>query len=168
MTAIFISHSSGDNSAALNMKAWLEQEGHTSLFLDFDPEAGIRAGGDWEETIYYKLRQCQAVIALLTPSWLGSKWCFAELVQAREKGKAIFPVKVQPCDTHGIFSDVQSIDLTEKPEEGYRRLALGLRERGLDPLDVFDWDPETSRHTRACLRFKRKTRPSSSGAARRS
>jgi hypothetical protein len=50
MTAIFISHSSADNSAASEMKAWLEQQGHTSLFLDFDPEVGIRAGGDWEET----------------------------------------------------------------------------------------------------------------------
>ena len=41
MTAIFISHSSADNNAASEMKAWLEQQGHTSLFLDFDPEAGI-------------------------------------------------------------------------------------------------------------------------------
>ena len=62
-------------------------------------------------------------------------------MQAREKGKAIFPVKVQPCDT-SVFSDIQHIDLTEKSEEGYRRLAIGLRERGLDPLDVFDWDPK--------------------------
>jgi hypothetical protein len=52
MTAIFISHSSADNDAALEMKARLEQKGHTSLFLDFDPEAGIRAGGDWEETLH--------------------------------------------------------------------------------------------------------------------
>jgi len=140
MTAIFISHSSADNSAASDMKAWLEQQGHTSLFLDFDPEAGIRAGSDWEETLYYRLRQCQAVVALLTPSWLASKWCFAELVQAREKGKAIFPVRVQPCDTT-VFGDVQQIDLTAKADEGYRRLAIGLRERGLDPLDVFVWDP---------------------------
>ena len=81
------------------------------------------------------------MVALLTPSWLASKWCFAELVQAREKGKAIFPVKVQPCDT-SVFGDVQHIDLTAKLDEGYRRLAIGLRERGLDPRDVFDWDPK--------------------------
>ena len=82
------------------------------------------------------------MVALLTPSWLASKWCFAELVQAREKGKAIFPVKVQPCDAGGVFSDVQHIDLTAKPDEGYHRLAIGLRERGLDPLNVFDWHPK--------------------------
>jgi len=38
MTAIFISHSSADNAAAAEMKAWLEAHGHTLLFLDFDPE----------------------------------------------------------------------------------------------------------------------------------
>ena len=142
MTAIFISHSSADNAAAAEMKAWLEAQGHTSLFLDFDPEAGIKGGSGWEQTLYQQLRQCQAVIALLTPSWLASKWCFAELVQARERGKAIFPVKVQPCEAGGVFSDIQAIDLTAEPEEGYRRLRIGLLERGLDPQDVFDWDPK--------------------------
>jgi hypothetical protein len=142
MTAIFISHSSADNLAAAEMKRWLEAQGHTSLFLDFDPEAGIKGGSGWEQTLYQQLRQCQAVIALLTPHWLASKWCFAELVQARERGKVIFPVKVQPCEAGGVFSDIQHIDLTAQPEEGYHRLKIGLLERGLDPLDVFVWDPK--------------------------
>ncbi|HJY83748.1 MAG TPA: toll/interleukin-1 receptor domain-containing protein, partial [Candidatus Binatia bacterium] len=68
MTAIFISHSSVDNAAAAEMKAWLEAQGHTSLFLDFDPEVGIKGGTAWEQTLYQQLRQCQAMIALLTPS----------------------------------------------------------------------------------------------------
>jgi hypothetical protein len=142
MTAIFISHSSADNAAAAEMKAWLEAQGHTSLFLDFDPEAGIKGGSGWEQTLYRQLRQCQAVIALLSPNWLASKWCFPELVLARERGKAIFPVKVQPCEAGGVFGDIQHIDLTAEPEEGYRRLKIGLLERGLDPQDVFDWDPK--------------------------
>src|SRR6476661_1660731 len=142
MTAIFISHSSADRVAAEDMKRWLDAQGHTSLFLDFDVDSGIKAGSDWEQTLYQKLRQCQAVIALLTPDWIASKWCFAELVQAREGGKAIFLVKVKPCETRGIFADIQHIDLTAQPEEGYRRLKAGLLERGLDPLDVFDWDPK--------------------------
>ena len=127
------------------MKAWLQAQGHSSLFLDFDPEGGIRAGSDWEQTLYRKLRQCQAVIALITPSWLGSKWCFAEIVQAREKGKAIFPVRVAPCDPGGLLADLQHIDLTNNAENGYRRLALGLKERGLDPSRIFPWDPEARR-----------------------
>jgi WD40 repeat protein len=141
MTAIFISHSSADRVAAEDMKRWLEAQGHTSLFLDFDAETGIAGGSDWEQTLYQNLRQCQAVIALLTPGWIASKWCFAELVQARERGKAIFLIKVQPCEARGIFGDIQHIDLTTEPEDGYRRLKAGLLERGLDPLDVFNPDP---------------------------
>jgi conflict system STAND superfamily ATPase/TIR domain-containing protein len=82
------------------------------------------------------------VIELLSPNWLASKWCFPELVLARERGKAIFPVKVQPCEAGGVFGDIQHIDLTAEPEEGYRRLKIGLLERGFDPQDVFDWDPK--------------------------
>jgi hypothetical protein len=107
MTAIFISHSSVDNAEAEKMKTWLKQQGHQSLFLDFDPEEGIRAGGDWEQILYRRLRQCQAVIILLTPGWLASKWCFAEMVQAREKGKAIFPVKVKKCDADGVLAQIR-------------------------------------------------------------
>ena len=141
MTAIFISHSSADNAAADKMKAWLESKGHTSLFLDFDPEAGIKASSDWEQMLQQKLRQCQAVIALLTPHWLASKGCFVELAQARAGGKAIFPVKIQDCQAGGVFSDIQPIDLTTQPEEGYRRLEIGLKNCGLDPLNVFAWNP---------------------------
>jgi WD40 repeat protein len=102
-------------------------------------------GSDWEQTLYRKLRRCQAVIALITPSWLGSKWCFAEIVQAREKGKAIFPVRVAPCDPGGLLADLQHIDLTTDANDGYRRLALGLKDRGLDPSRIFPWDPEAGR-----------------------
>lgn len=67
MTAIFVSHSSADRVSAEDMKRWLDAQGHTSSFLDFDVESGIKGGGDWEQTLYRKLRQCQAVIALVTP-----------------------------------------------------------------------------------------------------
>jgi hypothetical protein len=39
-----------------------------------------------------------------------------------------------------LLSDTQKIDLIADPEGDYRRLALGLRERGLEPTDV--WDSE--------------------------
>ncbi|TCG09094.1 hypothetical protein BZM27_07710 [Paraburkholderia steynii] len=121
MTAIFISHSSADNQAAAEMKAWLKAQGHTSLFLDFDPEAGIRGGAAWEQTLYKNLRQCQAVIALLTPDWLASKWCFAELVQARERGKAIFPVKVC-CPARQVISLATSSTLIS-PSNGRKAMS---------------------------------------------
>jgi hypothetical protein len=41
MSSIFISHSSVDSAAANSFKAWLQAQGHMSLFLDFDIEAGM-------------------------------------------------------------------------------------------------------------------------------
>ena len=137
MSAIFISHSSKDNSYAAAMGAWLEEQGHKSYFIDYD---GIRAGTDWEQVLYQRMRQCHAVVALVSPDWIQSMWCFSEMIQAREKGKPIFPIKVKPCELPGLLSDTQSIDLNANPTDGYRRLALGLKERGLEPTDV--WDPE--------------------------
>jgi WD40 repeat protein len=133
MTAIFLSHSSKDKAAAQELETRLRESGH-AVFLDFDPETGIKGGADWEQTLYERLRQCRVVVPLLTPDWLHSKWCFAEVVQARSSGKAIVPLKVADCDTSGIFRDLQQIDLTLDPEEGYRRLEIALRE-------VFPWDP---------------------------
>ncbi len=78
---------------------------------------------------------------MVTPDWLESKWCFAEMIQARERGKPIFPVIMKPCQLPELLNDTQKIDLTTGAEGGYRRLALGLKENGLDPADVFDWDP---------------------------
>lgn len=140
MTAIFLSHSSTDAVAAARLKTWLEGQGHTSLFLDFDPATGIRAGASWEQTLYRELRKCQAVVALASPAWLASRWCFAELVQARERGKAVFVVKVEPVDTSSVFPDIQHIDVVANPEQGLERLRIGLLDRGIDPLDAFDWN----------------------------
>ena len=55
MSAIFISHSSGD-AVAGEIRDWLAGEGHRSVFLDFDPADGIPAGRDWEQELYRKIR----------------------------------------------------------------------------------------------------------------
>lgn len=141
MSTIFISHSTKDHADTEAMARWLKQQRHTSYFIDYDEQSGIRAGTDWAQVLYQRLRQCQAVIALVTPNWLESKWCFGEMVMARENGKPIFPIKLKPCELPGLLSDLQSIDLTVDKESGYRRLAAGLKQQGLDPADVFNPDP---------------------------
>jgi len=51
---------------------------------------------------------------------------------------------MEPCELGPLLGDTQSIDLTTEVESGYRRLAAGLKEHGLDPADVFDWDSTRS------------------------
>ena len=140
MSAIFISHSSKDNAIAGEVKAKLLEQGHHSVFLDFDPEDGIPAGRNWEKELYARLRGCQAVIVLCSEHSMTSRWCFAETTQARSLGKHLFPLKVAACQISPLLSDFQVTDLTLNPIEGYQRLWSGLKKVGLDPADLFDWD----------------------------
>ena len=141
MSHIFISHSSKDHESAQAVADWLKEQGHTFYFLDFDPDNGITAGKHWEDELYRHLRLCRVVIALVSPSWLASRWCFAEVTQARAAGKPVFVVKVAPCAIDSLLTDIQRVDLTTNSAEGYRCLARGLKEVGIDPSDAFTWDP---------------------------
>jgi hypothetical protein len=140
MSAIFISHSSRDDAVAGELKARLEQQGHRSVFLDFDPENGVPAGREWERELYARLRGCQAMVVLCSEHSMASRWCFVEIALARFLGKALVPIQVDDCVIPSTFTDVQLIDFRRDREQGYQRLWAGLRRAGLDPTEMFDWD----------------------------
>ena len=137
MSEIFISHSSGDDAIAQQVLQRLADEGHHSTFLDFDPEYGIPAGRDWERELYQQLRSCRAVIVLCSEHSMSSRWCFAEITHAKSLGKAVFPVKVAPCEIDPVLTSHQIVDLTSDKEEAYRSLWRGLVQAGIDPAGTF-------------------------------
>ncbi|HET9534983.1 MAG TPA: hypothetical protein VFP43_06530, partial [Mesorhizobium sp.] len=57
---IFISHASVDGEPAQRMKTWLDGIGFDKSFLDFDDQAGIAPGDDWERRLYSELERSQA------------------------------------------------------------------------------------------------------------
>ena len=140
MSAIFISHSSKDTLWAERIAAWLREQGHQSLFLDFDPQNGIPAGRDWDKELHHQLRRCRAVIALVSEHFVASEWCKGEAWIASNLGKSIFPVKVGASELPQMLCRHQAIDLTTDPDAGLRGLARGLLEAGLDPSSGFTWD----------------------------
>jgi WD40 repeat protein len=140
MRAIFISHSSRDAAWAERLASWLREQGHQSLFLDFDPQSGIPAGRDWDRELHHQLRRCRAVIALVSEHFVASEWCKGEVWIASNLGKSLFPVKVGACDLPQMLGRLQAIDLTTDPDSGLRRLARGLVAAGLDPGTSFSWD----------------------------
>ncbi len=146
MSNLFISHSSHDADAAQALQAQLAAQGHRSVFLDFDPQAGIQAGVSWERTLYTKLRACRAVVALCSDNYLASQWCFAEIALARMEGKEIFVLRIAPWSDKtqlpSILQVEQTIDLRSQPALAYQRLWNGLQQKGIVAAESRDWRPD--------------------------
>jgi len=141
MARIFVSHSSLDQATAREIMDWLRSLGFDNAFLDIDERNGIRPGDKWEARLYEELAACSAVVLVVTPNWLASKWCFAEFVQARATGKAIFPIIFTPDGGQTFAGDLQRVDFSTDPEGGRRSLAQRLKDLALDVQSGFDWDP---------------------------
>ena len=135
MSSIFLSHSSRDNAIAQQVKARLEQWGHRSVFLDFDPERGIPAGRDWEKELYAKLRECRAVIILCSQASMASRWCFAEITHAKALGKHVFPIKIDDSKVDPILTGKQVIDAMAGWDQAYQRLEKGSSTPGWTPRE---------------------------------
>ena len=166
MSRIFISHSSVNNAAALALASWLETKGWSDYFLDIDDSRGIAPGERWMAALAGAVDRCEAVIFLVSPAWRDSKYCFAEFFQAKNLGKRIFGVIVEPIPLSQLpeqmTAEWQVCDLTDAgnpvsfsvaklpfvretvvsfPQAGLEALARGLQKAGLD-ASTFVWPPE--------------------------
>jgi WD40 repeat protein len=139
MPSLFVSHCSADRAAAEQLRAWLQCEEFSALFLDFDPALGIPAGHNWERELYARLRSADAVVFLASRASVASSWCFAEVSLARSLGRPVFPVRLEAGVRMPLLEDVQWVDLGEG-ETALARLRGGLRRAGFHAADAFDWD----------------------------
>ena len=96
MSRIFISHSSANNTAALALASWLDAKGWSVYFLDIDDSRGIAPGERWMAALAGAVDRCEMVIFLVSQVWRNSKFCFAKFYQAKNLGKRIFGVIVEP------------------------------------------------------------------------
>jgi WD40 repeat protein len=141
---LFISHSTLDKPAAIELQQRLLARGYTcgQQFLDSDQRAGIKLGERWEKVIYDNLRDCRALIVLCSPNWLQSKWCFAELAAAKMGGKEIFPVVLAECGRAAV-AEYQAVFVNQPDpaarEQAFERLFQDLAARGLGPSDYLPW-----------------------------
>jgi WD40 repeat protein/energy-coupling factor transporter ATP-binding protein EcfA2 len=138
MSLLFISHSSVDHAAALEVKGRLQAQGYEGIFLDFDPINGIPAGRSWEKELYSPLRRCDAVILIASRASLESHWCFAEVCLARSLGKPVFQLSLDGKSRFSLLAAEQAINLLEG-EAAYSRLWRALKDAGLDPADSFSF-----------------------------
>ncbi len=163
MARLFISHSSADNAAALALRDWLAEHGYDDVFLDIDPEHGLVAGQRWQEALKAAADRCEAVLFLVSPSWLNSRWCLAEFLLAKSLHKRIFGLIVAPVPLDQVPAEMTAewqlcelvgedrcrlfdVELLGRPAQvAFREAGLDLLRRGLEKagLDArsFAWPP---------------------------
>src|SRR5450432_2404491 len=104
----------------------------------------MRAGEDWERRLYEEVARCHAVILLITPAWLASKWSFAEFAMARSLGKVIFPIVLMPDEGVVIGPELRSIQVERWNEEGQAHLASRLEAVAHEIARGHRFDPRRS------------------------
>ena len=167
MSRVFISHSSRNNAHALALAKWLDANGWSDCFLDFEPTRGIASGTRWQEALKQAAHRCEAIICLISPAWCESSWCQDEYLLAKQLGKAIFATTVEPTPLEklpaALTSEWQMCDLVAGSERhsfeveldpvvprttvafsdaGLVRLRVGLTNAGVD-ASTFAWPPAT-------------------------
>lgn len=166
MSKIFISHSSINNASALAIAQWLEDNGWKEYFLDITPAQGLSPGERWQEALKKAADRCEIVLFLISPAWRNSKWCLAEFFLAKQLGKRLFGVLIQPtpinrlpremtaeCQlaslVHGkkrteftVHNDPLVLETTISfADTGLALLKRGLQKAGLASTQ-FEWPPK--------------------------
>jgi WD40 repeat protein len=160
MSRVFLSYSRRDDRHAVALKRWLEQAEPGlagEIYLDVDPDTGVRTGVRWTEALWQVNARCEAVICLLSSSWATSAECHAEYRQAEGMHKPIFCARIESFTENDVTRAWQSCDLfgdgpvaevvvdgVEQPVrlqvDGLHRLLAGLRAVGIG-ADSFAWPP---------------------------
>jgi tetratricopeptide (TPR) repeat protein/WD40 repeat protein len=135
MSRIFISHSSLDNKSAEGVRDWLIENGWSDVFLDLDPVRGLAPGERWQNALKLAADRCEAVLFLISPNWLSSRWCLSEFLLAKQLGKRLFPIIIGDVAISSLplemSADHQVVDVVNDPL-GWEKLKHGLKRAGLD------------------------------------
>ncbi|AQA24410.1 AAA ATPase domain protein [Rhodococcus sp. MTM3W5.2] len=126
MANVFISHASADHAWAEEIRRWLSEDAH-EVFFDRDKRDGIPAGDEWEPRLYERLRWADAVVCIVTPSYLESVWCAAEIGAARALGSELLPVRAtSESVNHRLLKLKQYVDVARDPVDARERLRSRL------------------------------------------
>jgi hypothetical protein len=98
VSRIFVGHSSKHKRQAQALRAWLVAQDPplaNEIFLDTDPDAGLKPGVKWKNELVSANSRCEAVICLLSNHWESSAECLAEYRTAENLGKQILCARLQ-------------------------------------------------------------------------
>lgn len=126
MAHVFISYATPDRAIADKVASWLRADGHEP-FLDGDLRDGISVGEDWKQRLYRELREVDAVIGVVTSSFVASNWCSAELGIADALGCRLMPLRAEAGVVHPLMQDLQYADYQADPGQARDRVLQAVR-----------------------------------------
>jgi len=125
----FISYSSQDTKFVENLETSLREAG-IPTWVD---RGRLSAGETWTESIPLALEKSLAVILVISPDAIGSKWVRKETLLACRNNKRIIPIiyrstKIPPAFEF-LVGEYQHLDFTDKSyEDGIRDLVDAIRQ----------------------------------------
>jgi YVTN family beta-propeller protein len=123
---IFISYATPDRAIADEVSSWLRAAGHEP-FLDHELQDGISVGEDWEQCLYRELRQADAVIGVVTSSFVASNSCSAEIGIASALGRRLMPLRAEAGVVHPLMPRLQYADYQADPHQARDRMLQAVR-----------------------------------------
>jgi WD40 repeat protein len=139
MANVFLSHSSKDARLADTIHRSLADL-HHETFLDHDPGDGIAPGAAWEASLYERLQWADALVCLVTRSYLASLWCSIEVAIAKAQGRRIVPLAAESGLIHPLLTATQHLDYGKDATGALARLAGFLS--AIDAGGGIAWNPE--------------------------
>lgn len=101
---LFISHASAKRESAHRLKDALS----TYQIAAFVAHDDIEPAKEWQPEIETALRTMDALVALISPDFLQSRWCDQEVGIAIGRGKLVVPLRVG-ADPHGFLGKYQGL-----------------------------------------------------------
>lgn len=95
----------------------LEAKGHQV----WDPERDLVSGSDWASTLMKQMKSAEAMVVLLSPEAVDSRWVSQEIefaLGAKRLQNRLIPVLVRPTrNIPWILRELQLIKLGDNPEK---------------------------------------------------
>ena len=124
---IFLSYASQDQATAQVLAKKLEAKGHQV----WDPERDLVSGSDWASTLMKQMKSAEAMIVLLSPEAVDSRWVSHEIEYALGASRLqdrLIPVLVRPTKKiPWILRELQLVKLGDNPEKATQEILERLQ-----------------------------------------
>ena len=131
---IFISYNEKTAAGVVQtLREKLKGEPDVENVFDFKCPKHSPPGVQWRDNIEINIKECNALVAVITQMYLSSDICYKEFISAWYKGKRVIPVFIG-CKKDCDYSETHAKDLKELIERvTYVELTAGV-------LDVTSYD----------------------------